>query len=47
VSVCVCCLQHVNAVTKLNAEEACPFVGESLRILRKEVGAWWHKQSVG
>lgn len=28
----------MNAVTKLNAEEACPFVGESLRILRQEVG---------
>jgi hypothetical protein len=30
-------LQQVNQVTKLNAEEACPFVGESLRILRQEV----------
>lgn len=25
-------------VTKLNGEESCPFVGESLRILRQEVG---------
>lgn len=32
-------VQQVNQVTKLNAEEACPFVGESLRILRQEVRA--------
>ena len=41
---CCCCLvsplQQVNQVTKLNAEEACPFVGESLRILRQEVRPW-------
>lgn len=30
--------QQVKQVTKLNAEESCPFVGESLRILRSEVG---------
>lgn len=30
--------QQVQQVTKLDAEGACPFVGESLRILRKEVG---------
>jgi len=31
-------MEQVQQVTKLNAEEACPFVGESLRILRQEVG---------
>ncbi|KAF6259912.1 uroporphyrinogen-iii decarboxylase [Scenedesmus sp. NREL 46B-D3] len=31
-------LEQVKQVTKLDAEGACPFVGESLRILRKEVG---------
>lgn len=33
----VCAVQQVKQVTKLNAEESCPFVGESLRILRQEV----------
>ena len=31
-------MEQVKQVTKLNAEESCPFVGESLRILRQEVG---------
>lgn len=31
-------LQQVKQVTKLDADGACPFVGESLRILRQEVG---------
>ena len=37
---CSACLllQQVEKVTKLDAEGACPFVGESLRILRQEVG---------
>jgi hypothetical protein len=30
--------QQVEKVTKLDSEGACPFVGESLRILRREVG---------
>eukprot|EP00882_Tetradesmus_deserticola_P009407 GHRQ01009930.1.p1 GENE.GHRQ01009930.1~~GHRQ01009930.1.p1 ORF type:complete len:378 (+),score=155.46 GHRQ01009930.1:169-1302(+) len=31
-------MEQVKQVTKLDAEGACPFVGESLRILRNEVG---------
>lgn len=31
-------MEQVKQVTKLDAEGSCPFVGESLRILRKEVG---------
>ncbi|KIY92306.1 uroporphyrinogen decarboxylase [Monoraphidium neglectum] len=31
-------LEQVKQITKLQAEESCPFVGESLRILRQEVG---------
>ena len=31
-------MEQVKQVTTLNAEESCPFVGESLRILRQEVG---------
>lgn len=39
-SPCACChnQQQVKQVTKLDADGACPFVGESLRILRQEVG---------
>ena len=32
-------LQQVNQVTRLNAEEATPYVGEALRALRAEVGS--------
>lgn len=31
-------VQQVNQVTRLNAEEATPYVGEALRALRAEVG---------
>jgi uroporphyrinogen decarboxylase len=31
-------MEQVKQVTKLAADESCPFVGESLRILRQEVG---------
>ncbi len=32
------CSQQVNEVTRLEAEEATPYVGEALRALRAEVG---------
>lgn len=31
-------MQQVRNVSSLNADESCPFVGESIRILRQEVG---------
>jgi hypothetical protein len=32
-------MEQVKQVTRLQAEESCPFVGESLRILRQEARA--------
>ena len=35
---CLCAMQQVKQVTRLDAEGATPYVGEALRALRAEVG---------